>query len=225
LGRALAQQATLAIHLTQLAEEAQQAALLEERNRLAGEIHDTLAQTFTGITVQLELANYLIQSHSTEINSILDHIGKLAQTGLKEARRSVWSVYPDSEDYADLAQKLSECVEHLTHGTPLHTQVHLQGEPYPLSCFIGKNLLRIGQEAITNTLKHAQATEIRIELTYSPDRVSLCVKDNGCGFHPQAQTEGFGLISISERTDRMGGHLQITTQPNRGTEIFVQVTP
>jgi signal transduction histidine kinase/PAS domain-containing protein len=225
LGRALAQQATLAIHLTQLAEEAQQAALFEERNRLAGEIHDTLAQTFTGITVQLELANYLIQSHSTEINSILDRIGKLAQTGLKEARRSVWSVYPDSEDYADLAQKLSECVEHLTHGTPLHTQVHLQGEPYPLSCFIGKNLLRIGQEAIANTLKHAQATEIRIELTYSPDRVSLCVKDNGCGFHPQAQTEGFGLISISERTDRMGGHLQITTQPNRGTEIFVQVTP
>jgi signal transduction histidine kinase len=225
LAQALAQQATLAIQLTYLAEEAKQSAIFEERNRLAGEIHDTLAQTFTGITVQLELANYLIQSHSTEVNAILDRIGNLAQTGLKEARRSVWSVYPDSEDYADLAQKLSECVEHLTQGTPLYTQVRIQGEPYPLSCFIGKNLLRIGQEAITNTLKHAQATEIRIELTYSPDYISLCVQDNGCGFHPKAQTEGFGLISISERTDRIGGDLRITTQPDRGTEIFVQVTP
>ncbi len=224
LAQALSQQVTLAIQLTRLAEEAKQSAIFEERNRLAGEIHDTLAQTFTGISVQLELAQYLSQHNPTEVKSILDRIGSLAQTGLTEARRSVWSVYSAGEKYADLAQKLADCVEHLTLGTDLHTEVNIDGNPYSLSCLISKNLLRIGQEAITNTLKHAQAREIQVKLTYTPNQVSLCISDNGCGFCPQNQTEGFGLIGISERTDRIGGQLRITTQPGQGTEIFVQVS-
>jgi PAS domain S-box-containing protein len=223
LAQTLSQQATLAIQLTQLAAEAQQAALFEERNRLAGEIHDTLAQTFTGISVQLELLKYLLPDNSTEVNSILDRIGSLAQTGITEARRSVWSIYPDSEDYADLAQKLADCLKNLTGNTDLHTKIEISGEPYPLSGFLGTNLLRIGQEAISNSLKHAQANELMIQLNYSPDRVSLCIKDNGIGFSAQVQTQGFGLISISERADRVGGQLRITTQPEQGTEIFVQV--
>ena len=223
LSCALAQQVTLATQLSHLAEEAKQSAIFEERNRLAGEIHDTLAQTFTGISVQLELAQYLSQHNPTEVSSILDYIGSLAQTGLTEARRSVWSIYPASEDYADLRQKLIDCVEHLTLGTTMHTQVNINGDSYPLSCFLSKNLLRITQESITNTLKHTQATELRVELTYTSNQVSLCVNDNGCGFCPQSHSEGFGLIGISERADRIGGQLRITTQPGQGTEIFVQV--
>jgi PAS domain S-box-containing protein len=223
LVQALSQQATLAIQLTQLATEAQQSAIFEERNRLAGEIHDTLAQTFTGISVQLELVNYLIAQATPEVSSILDRISTLAQTGLNEARRSVWSIYPAGEDYANLAQKLTDCVQQLTCSTELQTQVNISGEPYPLSSFLGTNLFRIGQEAIANALKHAQASQLSIELTYTPMQVSLCIKDNGCSFNPQAQTEGFGLISISERTDRIGGQLRIMTQPGLGTEIFVQV--
>ncbi len=223
LAQALTHQATLAVQLTRLAEEARQAALFEERNRLAGEIHDTLAQTFTGISVQLELVNYLIPQETPEVSSILDRIATLAQTGLSEARRSVWSIYPAGEDYADLAQKLTDCAKQLTHSTMLQTQVNISGEPYPLSSFLGTNLFRIGQESIANVLKHAQATELSIELTYVPSQINLCIKDNGCGFTPQIQTEGFGLISISERTDRVGGQLRIITQPGQGTEIFVQV--
>jgi signal transduction histidine kinase len=224
LVQALSQQATLAIQLTQLAAEAQQAAILEERNRLAGEIHDTLAQTFTGISVQLELVKYLIpHQEPTEISSILDRIGSLAQTGISETRRSVWSVYPFGEEHIDLAQQLTDCVEQLTCGTELTTQFEIDGNPQPLSSFLSTNLLRIGQVSIANTLKHAQASQLSVKLTYTPMQVSLCIKDNGCGFNPQAQTEGFGLISISERTDRIGGQLRITTQPSQGTEIFVQV--
>ncbi len=223
LAQALSQQATLAIQLTQLATEAQQAALFEERNRLAGEIHDTLAQTFTGISVQLELLNYLISQNTPEVSAILDRIATLAQTGLSEARRSVWSVYPDGEDYTDLARKLTDCAEQLTHSTTLQTQVNTSGESYPLSSFLGTNLFRIGQELIANALKYSQASQLSIELTYLPTQVSLCIKDNGCGFNPQIQTEGFGLIGISERTDRIGGQLRITTHPGQGTEIFVQV--
>jgi PAS domain S-box-containing protein len=223
LVQALSQQATLAIQLTQLAAEAQQAALFEERNRLAGEIHDTLAQTFTGISIQLELVNYLIPQATTEVSTILDRISRLAQTGITEARRSVWSIYPDSEGDADLAQKLTDCLKNLTGSTDLQTQIEISGEAYPLSGFLGKNLLRIGQEAIINALKHAQAKQLSINLTYMPTQISLCIKDNGSGFDPQIQTEGFGLISISERTDRLGGQLRIMTQPGQGTEIFVQV--
>jgi signal transduction histidine kinase len=212
LAQALAHQVILVVQFTRLAEEAKQAAIYEERNRLAGEIHDTLAQTFTGISVQLELVKYLNPQHSPEVRSILDRITSLAQTGLGEARRSVWSIYSANEDFADLAQQLADCVENLTAGTPT-----------PLSSFLGVNLLRIGQEAIVNTLKHAQATTLAIELAYSPHQVSLCIRDNGRGFAPQVQTEGFGLISISERADRIGGQLRITTQPRQGTEIFVQV--
>ncbi len=223
LAQALAHQVILVVQFTRLAEEAKQAAIYEERNRLAGEIHDTLAQTFTGISVQLELVKYLNPNHSTEVRSILDRITSLAQTGLGEARRSVWAIYSATEDFADLAGQLADCVENLTAGTDLHTQIEIVGTPFPLSSFLGVNLLRIGQESIVNSLKHAQATTLTIELEYSPHQVSLCVKDNGRGFAPQMQTEGFGLISISERADRVGGQLRITTQPRQGTEIFVQV--
>jgi PAS domain S-box-containing protein len=223
LAQALAQQATLAIQLTRLAEEAKQSALFEERNRMASEIHDVLAQAFTGISVQLELAQYLIHQNPTEVEQILDRIRKLAQTGLTEARRSVWSIYPTDEDYADLAQKLSDCLQHLTNGTSLQTDILLSGEVYPLSAFVGKNLLRIGQEAITNSLKHAHATRLWVELLYTPHQITLRVSDDGCGFSPHNQTEGFGLIGISERVDRIQGHLRITTQVNEGTKISVQV--
>ena len=225
LAQALAQQATLAIQLTRLAEEAKQSAIIGERNRLAGEIHDTLAQTFTGISVQLELAQYLSQHNPTEVESILARIGSLAQTGLAEARRSVWSIYSARGEYTDLAQKLADCIEYLTLGTKIDAHVNTIGDPYPLSYFIGKNLLRIGQESITNALKHSQATEIQVKLTYTPDQVGLCISDNGCGFCLQNQTEGFGLIGISERCDRIGGQLRITTELEQGTEIFVQVSP
>ncbi|MEO0986086.1 MAG: GAF domain-containing protein [Cyanobacteria bacterium J06639_14] len=228
LVQALAHQATLAMQLTRLADEAKQATLYEERSRLAGEIHDTLAQTFTGISVQLELAQYLIgqsakENARAEVDSTLERISSLAQTGLAEARRSVWSLYPATEDYANLAEPLADCIAALARGTELHTQVSLKGEPYSVNCFVGKNLVRIGQEAITNTFRHAQATELWVELTYTTHQVSLRVSDNGCGFVPQAQAEGFGLVSISERADRMGGQLRITTHLGQGTEIFVQV--
>jgi signal transduction histidine kinase len=223
LAQALAHQVILVVQFTRLAEEAKQAAIYEERNRLAGEIHDTLAQTFTGISVQLELVKYLNPNHSTEVRSILDRISSLAQTGLSEARRSVWAIYSVNEDFADLARQLADCAETLTAGTDLHTQIDIVGAPTPLSSFLGVNLLRIGQESIANTLKHAQATTLTIQIEYSSHQVSLCIKDNGSGFSPQVQTEGFGLISISERVDRIGGQLRITTQPRQGTEIFVQV--
>jgi PAS domain S-box-containing protein len=193
-----------------------------ERQQLAGEIHDTLAQTFTGISVQLELAQFLIHQNLSEVETILDRIGELTQTGLTEARRYVSALRSTPEDYTDLAQNLALSFERMTQGTLMHSEIIITETSYLLPSFIGKNLLRIAQEAITNVLKHAQATHLWVELTYAANEVILLIKDDGCGFSPQTTTNGFGLITMSERVDRIHGQLTITSQPGHGTEILVR---
>lgn len=222
--RALAQQVALALRLEILSQQATQSALLEERNRLAGEIHDTLAQSFTGINFQVNLAKRIAHKDPEEAQRIYDHIAQLAQNGLAEARRSVWSLYSANEAYEDLEQDLHHCVEKIM-GSASSIQVTLKtsGVPYRLSESIGKNLLRIGQEAITNILKHAQATLIEIEILYQAHQICLQVKDNGCGFSSPNNYKGFGLIGMAERAERINGQLTITSHPDQGTSVFIQV--
>jgi signal transduction histidine kinase len=224
--RSFAHHAALAIQMAQLAEQAKDAALLEERNRMASEIHDTLAQAFTGISLQIEVVKSLVHEESQTIQQILKHISQLAESGLSEARRSVWALYPLAAEYADLAQLLYESVEQMTRNTSIAVDVNVQGSPYSLPPFIGMNLLRIGQEAVTNALKHAQADTIAIELVYDSDRISLTIYDNGRGFTPPTTLDningGFGLISMYERCDRIGAQLSLSSQPGQGTQILVE---
>lgn len=223
LAHALANQAVLALELTRLAEEAQRAAIAQERNRWAGEIHDTLAQAFTAISIQLGVAKRIAQHSPDEVTQILDRVMELANMALSKARQSVWALHPTAEEFADLATKLSQYVEQMTQGTDIQFQMQIVGDPHPLSPLIGKNLLRIGQEAITNVLKHAFATELQVKLTYETQWVNLCVWDNGRGFLFPADTGGFGLISMSERADRINGNLTIQSQLGQGTNICIQV--
>ncbi len=152
---ALAQQVVLAIQLTCLAEDAKQAALLEEHNRLAREIHDTLAQTFNSISLQLNNAQYYASEDSAIAWDIVEQVKNLAHSGLTEARRSVWSLHPDAEQYRDLAGSLQRSLTRLTLNTDLQTDFQIVGTSQSVPPDIGMNLLRIGQEAITNTLHHA----------------------------------------------------------------------
>lgn len=223
LANALADQAVLALELTRLAEEAQQAAIAQERNRLAGEIHDTMAQAFTAIAIQLGVAKRIAQHDPAEVTQILDRVMELANTTLSKARQSVWALHPTAEEFADLATKLSQCVEQMIQGTGIQFQMQIVGTPRPLSPLIGKNLLQIGQESITNTLKHAAATQLQVTLTYENQSVSLSVQDNGRGFLFPADNGGFGLISMSTRADRINGHLMIQSQSGEGTNISIQV--
>ena len=223
LTQALANQATLAIQLLRMAEESKQAAIYAERNRLAGEIHDTLAQAFTGISLQLGVVKWLIQEGSLAIEPILDRINDIAQTGLAEARRSVWEIYPTAQEYSNLAEKISQSVEKLTSDCPIQVDLQILGSEYQVSAMIGYNLLKLAQEAITNALKHAKATKLSIILTYKDALVSLSITDNGCGFQPNLDNGGFGLLSISERCDRIGGQLLINSILGKGTEILVEI--
>lgn len=221
---ALAQQVVLAIQLTRLAEDAKQVAIVEEHNRLAREIHDTLAQTFTGISLQLNNAQYYATQDAVIAWDIIEQVKTLARAGLAEARRSVWSLHPDANEYRDLAGSLQRSLTQLTLHTPLQADLMIVGTPQLVPPDIGMNLLRIGQEATTNTLRHAQAQILHLELTFMPDAIALRIQDDGQGFDLQLARNqgGFGLLGMQQRCDRLGGQFTLRSQPGQGTCILIQ---
>ena len=222
---ALAQQVVLALQLTRLAEESKQVAIVEEQNRLAREIHDTLAQAFTGITLQLNNAQYYATQDAAIAWDIIGQVKTLARSGLAESRRLVWSLHPDAEEYRDLAGSLQRSLTQLTLHTILQTDLAIVGTPQPVPPDIGMNLLRIGQEATTNTLRHAQAQTLQLKLTFKVDAIELCIQDNGVGFDLKSAHDhgGFGLLGMQQRCDRLGGQFTIRSQPGQGTCILVQI--
>jgi signal transduction histidine kinase len=221
LAHALAQQLTLAVELSRLAEEAQQAALLQERTRMAREIHDTLAQAFGGILMQLQAATYFAPTQPEQAQTHLLNAQALAQEGLTEARRSVWNLYLDAAEYEDLARAIAKFIEQTPSSQSVSINLTIDGTPYRLHPDLGLNLLRIAQESITNALRHARAQSIQIYLSYSLRTLQLSIRDDGCGFEPQSPTRGFGLLGMQQRAARIGATWHLTSQPEQGTTITV----
>ncbi|MEA5568486.1 GAF domain-containing sensor histidine kinase [Anabaena sp. UHCC 0399] len=222
---ALAQQATLAIHLTHLAEQGRQAAILEERNRMAREIHDTLAQAFTGVIVQLGAASRIVPGELAEVQMHITQARDLAREGLAEARRSVNALRPQILETSNLCKAFNRLAAQMSASIDTQTICNVIGKVYPLSVDMENNLLRIGQEALTNAIKHAIASEITIETVYEPTQFILRVKDNGRGFDTDSlfTVKGFGLMGIKERSDRIGAYLTIQSIPGQGTEITILI--
>ena len=223
LAQSISHQATLAIQLTKLAVEAQQSAILGERNRLAREIHDTLAQAFGGILMQLQAANYFVDSQPQKAWPHVQTAQKLAQEGLTEARHSVWTLYLESTEYEDLANAIAQFIAQKQSDSAVQIQLQIGGAPYALHPDLGLNLLRIAQEAIANALKHAQAQMLRVGLSYTPQSLQLIIHDDGCGFDPKSPTRGFGLIGMQQRASRIGATWQLVSQPGQGATITVSV--
>ncbi|MGQ0603452.1 MAG: GAF domain-containing sensor histidine kinase [Anaerolineales bacterium] len=223
LAQALAQQVTLAMQLARLARETQRTAILDERNRMAREIHDTLAQGFTGIVVQLEAADDVLGETNDAASAHLTRARTLARESLVEARRSVYALRPQALEHKPLPVALRDSVAALTAGAALSVEWQLPEHWPPLPADLEADLLRLGQEAVTNALKHAHATHLRLALRSVPDRVELEVSDNGRGFDPDSvrprPEDGFGLIGMRERATRHGGTLTVTSQPNAGTTV------
>ncbi len=223
--QAISQQATLAIQLTHLAEEAKQAALISDRNRMAREIHDTLAQSFGGIVIQLQAA----ESCNSEPHKARNHISsaqKLAEAGLNEARRTVWLLHQGDLTDQDFPRLLTKIIEQMTAHTDLRVSIDVTGTPSALVPGISTNLVRIVQESIHNILRHAQATTSHIRLIYKPGQICLSIRDNGCGFDPQQLQqcqEGFGLTGMQQRARNLKTHLHINSRLGYGTEILLTV--
>ena len=214
-----------AIYRQQIQQEKERAelAILNERNRMAREIHDTLAQAFTGITLQLEVARNSLTAESDAVVERLLKAKSLAQEGIKEARRSVRALRPEVLD-SGLAIAIHQLVDKMLSGTEIESEVSITGEPNKLTSDVEVELFRIIQEAVTNAVRHARATKISVELVLKSDRLRLSIEDNGIGFDSQLLlNEGFGLIGMRERSDRLNGNLVINSEIGRGTEITIIV--
>ena len=222
LAQALAHQVMLAIRLTEVGEQSRQAAVLAERNRMARDVHDTLAQGLTGVIVQLEAAEYAISEGDREdANRHLHQAGELARRSLSEARRSVHALRPQALEEVDFWQALKGMVKSTTVGTTLQTRFAAKGKVPILPPAWQENLLRIGQEALSNTLKYAHARQFRTRLTANAKELCLELSDDGDGFRVGDRHDGVGLAGMRERAEEMGGEFKIVSSRGKGTKITV----
>jgi PAS domain S-box-containing protein len=222
LTRALAHQAMLAIQLTRLARQSRQVAVTAERNRLARDIHDTLAQGFTGVIVQLEAAEEAMsQNLAAKAAGHLERAGELARESLRGARRSVRALRPQALEEKDLGEALEGLLRRVTAGTNLRAGFSSEGQARELPPEWEENVLRICQEVLTNALRHAQAREFKVRLLFERRELRLDLRDDGGGFDPAGRHEGFGLQGIRERVQGMGGQLSIQSAKGEGTAISI----
>src|SRR5205809_680471 len=222
LAQALAHQAMLAIQLNESAEQSRKAAILEERNRMARDIHDTLAQGFTGVIVQLEAAEDAIACcRRKEANEHLQRASELARCSLNEARRSVHALRPQALQGGNFWGAVKGIIKNTTAGTALHTTFNLRGKMRHLPLVWQENLLHIGQEALTNALKYAHPRNFETKLTFNTKELHLELRDDGDGFKVKERHDGFGLAGMRERVEQMGGTLKISSARGKGTNVLV----
>jgi len=222
LAQALANQAMLVIQFARLSAQNRHAAVLDERNRMARDMHDTLAQGFTGVIVQLEAAEDATKRGlPDEAARHLVRARDLARESLKEARRSVQALRPQALDDIGLGNALEGLFTKMAQGTGLTPSFEFVGQPRPLPLDWEENLFRIGQEVLTNTIRHARASRLTVRLAFAPDEVRLDVTDDGCGFDPSRVGKGYGLLGIKERVQAMGGQLAVRSGDGAGTAIVV----
>jgi ligand-binding sensor domain-containing protein/signal transduction histidine kinase len=202
-------------------------AVLQERNRIAREIHDNLAQEILGISVQLEIVARQMPVSLDAARTHLDRARSLVRSSVAEARRYVWDLRSQSLDERDLPAALAEMTRRLTAESSVQTHFHVGGTFRPLAPPVENNLLRIGQEAVGNAVRHAQARTISVSLDFDAREVRLGVKDDGRGFDPRAYDDGagghFGLVGMRERAEQMGGSAVVTSAHGEGTEVVVRI--
>jgi signal transduction histidine kinase len=203
-------------------------AILSERNRVAREIHDTLSQNLGAISIQLELA----RTHAAEISApALNHIGaahQLARAALADARESIWNMRSHILERCDLGEALEGILMRMTEGTKVTPNLRVDGVRRRLPPVVENNLLRIGQEAITNASKYAKPTRIDVTLTFDGRIVRITVEDDGIGFSNGSKSSedrrSFGLVGIKERAELLGGTAEIISVPGHGTRVIVAVS-
>ena len=188
---------------------------------MAREIHDTLAQAFTGILLHLGAAERLMADAPVDVRARLQNVREIARGGLADAHRSVQALRPQALEHGDLAGALSQMVEQLNAGQATRIAFRLGGAARPLPPDVADHLLRMGQEALTNALRHAQASEVGVALSFAEGKVRLCVTDDGQGFEMETPLpkEAFGLTGMQERAGLIGAQLTVASQPGSGTRV------
>ena len=197
---------------------------MAERNRLARDIHDTLAQGFTGVIMQLEAAKgATTQGELADAANRIERASELARASLGEARRSVRALRPRALRDGRLSIALQDLLKRMTEGTGLNADFRAEGDERRIPAEYEEGLLRIAQESLTNTVKHANARSFNATLNISAEKIRLQLVDDGRGFDPHAESDGFGLIGMQERVEQMGGQFIIRSKAGAGTEILVDL--
>ncbi|MEJ3750854.1 sensor histidine kinase [Actinomycetes bacterium KLBMP 9797] len=206
----------------QLLTQAREAGVLDERQRMARELHDTLAQGLAGIITQVQAAQR-VWSEPTRARPHVDRALALAKDNLTEARRSVQALRPRQLEEARLPEAVTELARRWADETGVRPRVEITGEPAPLSPAIEVALFRVAQEALTNVAKHAGAARVGVTLSYLGDIVLLDVRDDGVGIRSDAGGRGFGLNSMRQRIRGVGGAVTVESVPGEGTTISASV--
>lgn len=209
----------------QLLTQAREAGAGDERQRMAREIHDTLAQGLTGIITQLEAAQQT--GNAAERERRIGNAKRLARDSLAEARRSVQALRPGALENSRLPDALADEVARWSATSGVAGEVETTGDARALHPEVEVTLLRVAQEALANVAKHAGASRAGVTLSYMEDVVSLDVRDDGVGFAPSDESRangspaggGFGLIAMRQRVDRLAGQLEIESEPGAGTAV------
>jgi len=212
------------LHRLRLQQLEARSAVLLERNRMAREIHDHLAQGFTGVLLQLEAAEAKLsrmQGDPAPILTRLDHARNLAVTSLQEARRSVMALRPRKPEGTDLLGALRLLSDRLLAGTDIQVDLVVTGSPRPLRERLEDELLRMAQELLTNSLRHGKARWVRVVLQFEGRLVNLSIEDDGKGFDPSADVAGYGMRSIRESVKQLRGHLDIDSSEGLGSRISI----
>jgi signal transduction histidine kinase len=206
--------------------EAQFNAVLAERNRIAREIHDTLAQGFVAVSLQLELLGRKLDSAPEGVKDLIRQAREMVQSSLNEARRSIWQLRSEGSENDDFRARLSKMASEITQRSGLKVQFQVLGTYRALPEDIESELLKIGQEAVTNVVRHAHANEVKIDLAYDRKKVRMTIVDDGRGFDGAVNSSGpqghFGLRGMRERAAQIGAEINVKSRPGEGTEIDVE---
>jgi ligand-binding sensor domain-containing protein/signal transduction histidine kinase len=201
-------------------------AITAERSRIARDIHDTLAQDIGGILALLGAIKTNLYNSPHEADRQLDRVRHVASYIMEETRRFIWDLRPISLEDKNFINILSDIIHQTARDRSIEISFQVYGEMQPTSALVETNLLKIGQELITNAVKYSQAEQIKVELHYTKEIIRLDIRDDGCGFDDKsiATTSGhFGLLGIKERVEQIQGSLTIDTAPGQGTSIKIEI--
>jgi signal transduction histidine kinase len=203
--------------------------VLDERNRIASDCHDTLMVGLAAISWQLEATSKLLMGtdeKSLRVSQSCNLARKMVAHCQAEARRIIW----DLRDSDEITNTLSHALSRVLTANNLREDIDLtfavEGTEIPIAPAAVHHLVCIGQEAVSNSIRHSGASQIQVRLQYESDSLNLTIRDNGCGFHltdPGIRTVHFGILVMQERTRKLGGSFRINTAPGMGTEIFLNV--
>ena len=223
LALAFANQAAVAIENARLYERAQALAALEERQRLARELHDSVSQALYGIALGARTARTLLDRDPSRLAEPLDYVLSLAEAGLAEMRALIFELRPESLENEGIVTALTKQAAALRARHQIEVRTELCDEP-ELPLEIKEALYRIAQEALHNIVKHARARRVEVRLECNPNEITLDVCDDGAGFDPSGSFPGYlGLPSMRERAARLGGNLQVESAPGQGTRLCARI--